>query len=421
MTFGRIIGAAMIAAATLNGGGCDSSELSPPHPVDALSYPLSATTDPSGRLVWVVSGNFDLGFRGGAVLALDTLTNRFIPELAFEVGSFPGPVVLRTDDDGRAVSAYVASRADDALFHATLTWEADGVRPSGVACPDGAGDILRCPRSGAVTNGRGALQEALLVGDDPFELALIPSRSPETPDLLVSAAMRDGMLATYSLDEAGVPTLIGNLAGLRGTFGLVWDAVTGRLFSTNKSSNAVSIFAIRDRNADLARDTVNPWLTPLHTITIAEFISQTAVRDRSRSALLSADGSRLYVSFRGPDSLLVLDTRPAGDPTRLREIRKIPLSGDAGELALLPARDGRPELVAVSCFDANRVEIVDPAAGQVVASIRTGRGPSGLALVDRPDLGLQRLYVTLFNANAVGVIDLDPNSPTYLTTVAEVR
>lgn len=414
---------ALTAMAALLSGlvGCDGSEASPPHPRDALNFPLSVTADPSGRIAWVVSGNFDLRWRGGAVLAIDVVENRFVPELAFEVGSFPGPFVVKTDEDGATMAGYVASRAEDALYHVSMTTEA-GV-PAALACEGAAASssILRCPRSGAVTAGRTAAGEPLRIGDDPFELALIESRAPGVPDLLVSAAMRDGLVATYALDEAGTPTLAGNLQLNRTVFGLAADPFSSRVFATHKGLNALNVLGVRDRNAGDAEDDTNPWLTPLQTLTINEFISQTAGRDRARSAALSADGSRLYVSFRGPDSLVVFDARPDDGATQLREIQKIPLSGDPGELVVLPAGGGRPELVFVSCFDANRVDVVGPAAGHVVAGIRTGQGPSGLAIVDRPDLGIQRLFVALFNAHAVGVVELDPTSPEYLTTLAEIR
>ena len=54
--------------------------------------------------------------------------------------------------------------------------------------------------------------------------------------------------------------------------------------------------------------------------------------------------------------------------------------------------------------------------GEVIA-----RGPFGLAWVNNPDLGINRLYVANFNANSVGVIELDPASPFYHTEVAEIR
>ena len=59
----------------------------------------------------------------------------------------------------------------------------------------------------------------------------------------------------------------------------------------------------------------------------------------------------------------------------------------------------------------------DPCMG----SIKTGQGPSEMTVIDRPDLGIQRLYVALFNDNAVAVIDLDPASPFYNTVIGEIR
>jgi hypothetical protein len=44
-----------------------------------------------------------------------------------------------------------------------------------------------------------------------------------------------------------------------------------------------------------------------------------------------------------------------------------------------------------------------------------------MALVDRADLGLRRLYVALFQDAAVGVVELDATSPFYHTEVAEIR
>jgi len=272
-----------------------------------------------------------------------------------------------------------------------------------------------------VTSGRGLGNESLIIGDDPFELALIPSRAPGIPDLLVSAAMKDGTLSSYSLADDGTPTLVGNLALSRTIFGLAPDARRGRIFATHKSFNAVTVVNVRDRNVAPAIDTTNPWLTPVENVQVTEFISQTAARDRARSAVLSADGSRLYVSFRSPDSLIVFDTQPESGTSNLREIRKIPLTGDPGEIALVPATDDHPELLFVSCFQSNRVEIVDPNAGVVVGGIRTGQGPSGLAVIENAELNIFRLYVALFNENAVGVIELDPTSPEYLTTIAEIR
>ena len=72
--------------------GCASEEAGDPHPVDRLDFPVAVTADPSGDVVWVTSGNFDLAYRGGAVLAIDVHTNAFIPAAAFEVSVTTGHI-----------------------------------------------------------------------------------------------------------------------------------------------------------------------------------------------------------------------------------------------------------------------------------------------------------------------------------------
>ena len=75
----------------------------------------------------------------------------------------------------------------------------------------------------------------------------------------------------------------------------------------------------------------------------------------------------------------------------------------------------------MACYGADRVEVIDPARAVVVDGVATGAGPYGLAFVDNPSLGVRRLYVAQFNADSVGVIELDPASPYYHTEVAEIR
>ena len=75
----------------------------------------------------------------------------------------------------------------------------------------------------------------------------------------------------------------------------------------------------------------------------------------------------------------------------------------------------------MACFSANRIDVVDPAQGIVIASVPTGRGPFGLAFVDNADLGIRRLYVANFYNHSVGVVELDPTSPYFHTQIAEAR
>jgi hypothetical protein len=409
---------ALFAAAAI--AACDGGESTPPHPTDVLSFPLSVTADPERELVWVVSGNHDLRWRGGAVLAIDARTHAFRPELAFEVGSFPGPFVLHQPARADApASGYIASRTSDALTHVRFGQAEDGA-PT-VSCGDAvrADGILRCPQDDVPSTAPGPDGGAeLTLGDDPYELAVMPSRSPAQPDLLLSASIRSGTLATWALDADGAPTLAGNLSLPPTLFGLAADPTRGRVYATWRSLPTVQPLTVEDRGAAPSADARNPWLTPGPALALADYLATLgSSRDRSRAAVVSPDGARLYVSWRSPDALVVVDARAQGG-NGLREIRKVVVAGDPGALAVLPARDGRPELVAVACFDAARVELVDPEAGVVVATIRVPRGPSGLAVLDKP--GLQRLYAASFHENSVAVIELDPASPDYLSVLATV-
>lgn len=416
------LSSAAVALALLP-ASCDNAEVGDPHPPDQLDFPVSVTADPSGRLVWVVSGNFDLAWRGAAVLAIDVLENRFVPELAFEVGDFPGPISF-LERDGRAVAGYIASRDDDRLYTVKLGGD-DPARPT-LSCADGkAGKtILLCPESGALEKTTVEVdgdELDLTVGADPFSTLVRPARRGGEPDLLFVGGMDDGLLATLTLAEDGTPRLVGDVGLAVGIFGLADNPATGRLYVSSKLSAAFSVLDIAPReSADdpTLLDPINPYLSLVASVTVPE---PTLVRDRARALAISKDGTRLYATYRAPDSLVVLDIADDqfGGP-RMRVLKKVSLADDPGDIEIVETADG-DELLYISCFRGERVEVVDGRSGDIIDSIKVGEGPSDMAVIDRPELGVKRLYVTLFNDNAVGVIELDPSSPAYHTEIGEIR
>lgn len=403
---------------------CNGGEEGDPHPVDQLDFPVSVTADPSGRLVWVVSGNFDLAWRGAGVLAIDVLENRFVPELAFEVGHFPGPLTL-LERDGRAVAGYIASRDEDDVYAVYFGGE-DPARPE-LSCEDGArrgAGILHCPESGAIRDLDVAVDDeevTLTVGEDPYTTLVRPARRGGEPDLLFVAGMRNGTLATLSLSETGVPRLIGGVELSDGLIGLAVNPASGRLYASSKLASSLSVLDVGARfDADdpTLLDPLNPYLRLVAAIAIPE---PALVRDRARALAISADGTRLYATYRAPDSLLIVDIADdAFGNARGRVLQRVSLADDPGDIAVLTTDDG-DELLYVSCFRGNRIEVIDARSGAVLDSIKVGQGPSEIAIVDRPDLGVRRLYVALFDAHAVGVVELDPSSPFYHTEIGEIR
>ena len=402
---------------------CAGAEVGDPHPTDRLDYPVSVTADPSGRLVWVVSGNFDLAWRGAGVLAIDVLENRFVPELAFEVGNFPGPLTL-LQRDGRAGAGYITSRDEDRLYSVSFSGE-DPSRPA-VSCADArpSGSILHCPVSGAIAKAEVEVDGKpfdLSVGEDPYSSLVRTARTAAEPDLLFVGGMGNGVLATFALALDGTPKLIGDLELSRGLFGLAQNPASGRLYVSSKLSSSFSVLAVaprQDPDSSGALDPMNPYLAQIAAVSVPE---PAFVSDRARAIAISRDGTRLYASYRGPDALVVLDiTDDSAGGARARVLKKVALSDDPGDIEVVTTPEGH-ELLYVSCFKANRIEVVDPRAGEVVGGIKVGQGPSEMALVDRPELGVRRLYVALFNDHAVGVVELDPASPLYHTEIGEIR
>lgn len=402
-------------------GACTGGETGPAHPVDRLDYPVAVTADPGGRLVWVTSGNFDLAWRGGAVLAIDVATNRFVPEAAFEVGDFPGPLTL-LERDGRAVAGYVLSRDEDALYQIGFSGPAQAPVVTCAGSKRGTGDsaILHCGADDAFDTekvSRDGESAELKVGGDPYGALIRLARAESEPDLLLTGAMIDGNVATWSLDAAGVPSLVGNLDLLNGLYAMAESPTDGRIFTTTKSANAFQILQLVHPDPHLEQDLTNPWLAVVGQVVVPESIAV----DRARDIAVSSDGTRLYASYRAPSSVVVVDISEdaAGSPAD-RVIAKIPVASGAGDVVVIPGADGR-DRVYVSCFNADKVEVVDPQRGQVVATIATGNGPFGMAYVNNADLGIERLYVAHFSDDSVGVIELDPTSPYHHTEVAEIR
>ncbi len=414
--------AVLAAALVPTFGACGNEEIGPPHPTDRLDYPVSVTADPSGRIVWVVSGNFDLAWRGAAVLAIDTLTNQFVPELAFEVGNFPGPFTV-LERDGRAVAGYIASREDDALYHVKFAGD-DPARPV-VSCEDQqTGAILRCRESGAIHDQEVEVDDDIIdltVGDDPYMTTVRPGRLGGEPDLLFVGGQQDGVLATLTLAEDGTPDLVGNVEIFDGLFGLLTNPRSGRLYASSKLSASIAVFDVLPRKyADdpSVLDPINPYVTQVAAVAIPEPVR---VTDRARALAISKDGTRLFATYRAPDSLIIADIADDqfGGP-RARILQKVTLSDDPNDIELVTTSTGE-ELLYISCFRGDRVEVVDARSGLSMGSVKTGQGPSEMTVVDRPDLGIKRLYVALFNDNAVAVIELDPASPFYNTVIGEIR
>ena len=136
-----------------------------------------------------------------------------------------------------------------------------------------------------------------------------------------------------------------------------------------------------------------------------------ASADYGRGMAFATDYSRLYVAWRSPSSLQILDVVPdaTGVPNN-RLVDSIALGKKPSEIVVAPTGPGGRDLVYISLFGEDAVWVVDPALRAVVATIpmrlavqepgqdaRIVRGsPFALSAVHVPSRGWQ-LYAALFS------------------------
>jgi hypothetical protein len=152
---------------------------------------------------------------------------------------------------------------------------------------------------------------------------------------------------------------------------------------------------------------------------------------------------RVFIANRSPASLLIGEVRtelvnnsslPGALPTAASDIvslyDSIPLDIGPSRVAIgdVINRDGVLESkVFVVTFDSRFIAMYDPIAYRLEATIRTGRGPHGIAfdtcvggLDPCADGDRSHLYVGHFTDSYLGVVDLDQRNPTFGTMFASV-
>lgn len=419
------------ALALISLAACAQDDIGPPHPVDGLDYPVEVTADPRGEVVWVTSGNFDLQYNGAAVLAARVVDHEWVPDAAVEVGSYAGPFAIY-ERNGQPIAGYVMSREENALYHVELGGEADS---PAVDCEGGRRieGLLRCPEELPIDQVDAVDEEGedatLSVGSDPYGtmvrkavVGLDENGEPQEGgevDLLLTGALINGFVGTFELDAAGTPTLVGTLDIDNGLFDFAENPVSRRIYTTTKDINELQVLEVVPPDPRDDQPLLNPWVRLVKRVAIPEVEGRSVTRGRNLA--VSSDGTRLYVAYRFFNSVVVLDVSTPDSTPRDQVLAKIPVGINPGGIEVVPKTEGLPELIYVSCFGSDRIDVIDPQHFEVIDSIPTARGPFGMAFVDNPELNLRRLYVANFYDHSVGVIELDPTSPWFHTQVAEIR
>jgi hypothetical protein len=164
-----------------------------------------------------------------------------------------------------------------------------------------------------------------------------------------------------------------------------------------------------------------------------------AVGSDIRDIAFEPGGNRAFLTENNPPSVLVLDTRvtdgrnpgqPVNQLVDIIDVCQEPshLGVRRSLVAGSPGSPDRPQTeLYVACFLSNQIMVVDPDAAQVEDTILVGRGPNAMVFnfgdADdhvTPAPPARRAFVTHFSEMSIGVIDLEPGSPTRNRLVARI-
>ncbi len=387
----------------------DSTRADRPDPA-TFHYPTAVVADPSGAWVHVVSSNFDSLYTGGTIVPIDVATRTVVADGAIEVGSFAGELSMLAGDDGRGAAGYLALRDEDAIVRVDMRWDAAG-RPAFTCGGSEDEKFERCGgarvvpvvdllRDAAPKDERGEFPEAR----DPFAMYLGapvrfsgPDGMIEEPRPLYVGSLRDGAFLVFTLDADGTPVYRTGVTLSSGLHSIVEWPISARervVVISNRMQPLLHVIRVA-LNAD---GSVNATIEePVGWNQLA------ATGDYYRGMALSLTGPSLYVAFRSPASLAVLDFGPDGRPVPRGLVG---LSGRPGYVAVW-APEGRPdeEMVYVTDFGGDAVYAVDPARMVVVDRIVVGAGPYGIAVAG------DTAWIADFEEGAVSVVPLGLDHP----------
>lgn len=443
---------AALAVSTLV-SGCNFTQAGTDPVPGVLNYPIAIElyqpdpTLPAEQLI-VANSNFDLRFNTGSVQVYD------IPNLDAEIsecGGAPGDDCIIEDGDLEALlggnEVGIGSHADGMAFNSNqtrlylpvrtgrdLTW-IDFDPAAGptrmLQCdqqyrePDGDAttDIRRCSGEHVISRREAVASERELnIIGDPVALAVIPSSDVgEAVGDFILMALRDGRVALFLdddiLDDAGDtdsgPELIHVASGfpdnivtitVQPNSGIAWLTAVG-------TDDIARVGLIVDRASPARSFLYNAGALRLGGIDDGE--------DTRDFQFHPTRDDRAFVLARRPESVVEVDLERRGLTAIDLGLRQVFEVG-AGPSRLTPIDiDGRTYVLA-SCYDAQRLFVIDIDHGALVSVVGGFSGPFEL-VVDRV---AERLYVVDFIVSVIRIVDLSPlrtgGEPTIIATIGKV-
>jgi len=405
--------------------GCGGEFGLPPYEGDGVRYPVSMTADPSGKWLYVVGANFDRQHRGGIVRVLDTVAGAYIADSAVEVPSHAAGILLQpgASKDG-SHRLYVAARDDDSISAIDVTIAGNG--PPTLDCGQPAGELGPCSSAHRIG---GELATDPDVGSDPVETGLVAA--PDGSGVLLHVvATGDGRVTlvdphsktdTKADDTSLTPKILDHMQLGAGLSALATSPLTGRTYVADARLNRLYT---HDIEGTTDADTGEPtgWAIDRQDTLV---LPKASGGEYARGMTLSLDGSRLYIAYRSPNALLIVDVAPtaSGAPANAL-VDTIGIGGRPAQVVVAPTGPKGRDRIYVSCYGTDDIWVVDPELRTVVDVFELVHSPYGMSAIAVPDGQggkTWRLYTGLFTRHEVVALDIDPSAKVQGAVVATIQ
>ncbi len=386
--------------------------------------------------LYVVSSNVDLSYNNGAVQVVDLkrldaliaddlsrgelaigarklppevrgiFDEAIVPEAGVRIGTFGGDFAFRRNVGGKTVGI-------------VSTRQANRLTPIEISAD---GSTLRCLWTGETTCGE---DESVFTGaDDPYGVEILDVSTPDAPagePYVFAVHLRRGEVQSYSLNAIAANDKVRISESLRtvdteafGANDVAFSPVTGlgyvptRVGISGILVNALALF-----------DPVLMVTGPAESAPSAFLDVQDVAGGTSlRGIVMSPDGSRVYVTSRGPNSVVAIDVslRPDGEGPRNQIVATQVVGTSPARITYLDL-PGDNDLVYVPCIDDDSVYVLRASDLSVVQVLdQIGDGPYDVEAYKRErydgtggaDGRSLWVAISMFEESTVVAVEIDP-------------
>lgn len=396
-----------------------------PPPSDRLFFPTAASLTPGGDYLAVVNSNFDLAYGAGTVLLVDL--DRVVTDLVSgcpDQGCDPveeAQFVLEDETVRTGSYASFLERAPEGSRmyltvrgDTTLTWfdvDDDAEPGSKFTCfdPDDPPRNRKCDSKHRVTGGLSADPYAIMIrrityphedtaGEtivDWIFVTHLTSGHVSVFEALVTPDTGQNLEPEFVFTDDSFPQGVSAIQ--------LHPLTSGTYYAATRHSSALLTFSFASDPLDFDESA---------RISLGRTVPLDALGDGhdSRDLVFSRDGTMAFVTNRSPNSLLIIDTSldSYGWP-RNRVVGVVELDTGPSLVTAWNPPGWDTEWVYATCYNADRVYVIDPVLRRPVDAILTGNGPHVLVTDETRLQG----YLVNFIESTISVIDLDPSSSTF--------